>query len=140
MTAPSIAATTLYRPVGLKELEIIHKSGMRAFPPRLYWQPIFYPVTSREYAVRIAEDWNTKDEASDYMGFVLEFALPQDYLAQFPVQMVGGRQAQELWIPAERLEEFNAQIIGKITVRDVFAGARAPVRTDALTLLPLGWV
>ncbi|HEV2482639.1 MAG TPA: hypothetical protein VGS79_23400 [Puia sp.] len=34
----------LYRPVGLKELELIRLSGWREFPPRLEWQPIFYPV------------------------------------------------------------------------------------------------
>jgi hypothetical protein len=33
---------------------------MRAFPPRLPEQPIFYPVTNEEYAKQIAKDWNTK--------------------------------------------------------------------------------
>jgi hypothetical protein len=36
--------TTLYRPVGPAELELIRASGMRRFPPRLPVQPIFYPV------------------------------------------------------------------------------------------------
>jgi hypothetical protein len=49
---------TLWRPVGQAELELIRASGMRAFPPRLPEQPIFYPVLSEEYAVRIARDWN----------------------------------------------------------------------------------
>ena len=40
----------LYRPVGLKELELIYDSGMRAFPARLPQQPIFYPVLDLEYA------------------------------------------------------------------------------------------
>lgn len=39
-------AVTLWRPVGPKELELIQQSGMRAFPPRLPEQPIFYPVLS----------------------------------------------------------------------------------------------
>jgi len=34
----------LYRPVGCKELELIEDAGMKEFPPRLAWQPIFYPV------------------------------------------------------------------------------------------------
>lgn len=42
---------TLFRPVGQKELELIRASGMREFPPRLSWQPIFYPVLNEEYAV-----------------------------------------------------------------------------------------
>src|SRR5687767_7487785 len=47
---------TLWRPVGPKELELIRQSGMRAFPPRLPGQPIFYPVLSEEYARKIARD------------------------------------------------------------------------------------
>jgi hypothetical protein len=34
--------TKLYRPVGEKELALIAESGYRAFPPRQFWQPIFY--------------------------------------------------------------------------------------------------
>jgi hypothetical protein len=48
------AVTTLYRPVGRKELELIASSGFRAFPPRLPAQPLFYPVLNEEYAVQIA--------------------------------------------------------------------------------------
>ena len=49
---------TLWRPVGPKELALIEASGMRAFPPRLPEQPIFYPVLTEDYAVKIARDWN----------------------------------------------------------------------------------
>jgi hypothetical protein len=34
----------LYRPIGQREFELIRDSGFRAFPQRLQWQPIFYPV------------------------------------------------------------------------------------------------
>jgi hypothetical protein len=51
---------TLYRPVGQKELDFIRDSGWRRFPPRLEFQPIFYPVLTEEYAIRIAREWNTK--------------------------------------------------------------------------------
>ncbi len=44
--------TTLYRPVGPKELALIQASGMKAFPPRLPDQPVFYPVLNQEYARR----------------------------------------------------------------------------------------
>lgn len=47
--------TTLFRPVGQKELDLIRESGFRTFPPRLYFQPIFYPVLNEEYAAGIAE-------------------------------------------------------------------------------------
>jgi hypothetical protein len=53
-----MAAVTLWRPVGPKELDLIRQSGMRAFPPRLPEQPIFYPVLSAVYAVKFTRDWN----------------------------------------------------------------------------------
>jgi hypothetical protein len=58
---------TLYRPVGPEELELIRNSGWKAFPPRLPEQPIFYPVVEKEYAVRIARDWNVKASGSGYV-------------------------------------------------------------------------
>lgn len=46
----------LYRPTGIHEMELIVKSQLREFPPRLEHQPIFYPVLTYEYAVQIARD------------------------------------------------------------------------------------
>jgi hypothetical protein len=106
----------LYRPVGQKELDLIAESGFRAFPPRLEWQPIFYPVLNEEYATFIAREWNTKDAASGFVGYVLRFSVRADYLAKFQVQKVGGTTALEYWIPAEQLAEFNRSIVGAIEV------------------------
>ena len=64
---------TLYRPVGRKELDLIRASQFLEFPARLAHQPFFYPVLNKEYAVQIARDWNTKDEASGFEGYVLKF-------------------------------------------------------------------
>ena len=97
----------LYRPVGQKELDLIAESGFRAFPPRLEWQPIFYPVLNEEYASFIAREWNTKDAASGFVGYVLRFSVRADYLAGFQVQKVGDASALEYWIPAEKLAEFQ---------------------------------
>ena len=113
---------TLYRPAGLKEYELIKETDYRAFPPRLSWQPIFYPVLNQDYATQIARDWNTKDEKSDFVGIVTAFDVDTEYLSQFDVQTVGASTHQELWIPAERLDEFNSNILGKIRVIDVFYG------------------
>lgn len=122
------ALTTLYRPVGLKEFELIRSSGMREFPPRLSWQPIFYPVLNEQYAVEIARDWNTKDAASGYAGFVTRFAVRSEFLARYQVQTVGATRHQEYWIPAERLAELNQNIVGEIEVVAEFRGA--PPSTD----------
>ena len=115
--------TTLYRPVGQRELDLIAAADYRAFPPRLFWQPIFYPVTNEEYAIQIARDWNTKDPGNGSVGYVTSFALPTEYLARYPVQQVGGREHRELWVPAEELAEFNAQIVGRIEVIHEFRPA-----------------
>jgi hypothetical protein len=112
----------LYRPVGLQELRLIAKSGFRAFPPRLPEQPIFYPVLTLEYARRIARDWNTSDAQSGYAGFVTRFEIDAPTAARYPVQIAGGRAHEELWVPADDLPEFNAHIVGIITVIEGFTG------------------
>ena len=116
----------LYRPVGQKEFDLIAENGFRAFPPRLEWQPIFYPVLNEEYATFIAREWNTKDTASGFVGYVLRFAVRADYLAQFQVQKVGGATALEYWIPAEQLTEFNENIVGSIELISQFTAGDPP--------------
>lgn len=112
--------TTLYRPVGQLEFDLIQQSGR--FPPRLPIQPIFYPVLNEDYATQIARDWNTKDAASGYVGYVLRFRVRSDFLAEYPVQTVGAKRHQEVWIPAEQLEEMNNAIVGEIETVSVFCG------------------
>jgi len=107
---------TLYRPVGQKELDLIRDSDWSAFPPRLSFQPIFYPVTNEEYAVQIAREWNTKDPASGHVGYVTRFDVRKEYLEVYEIQQVGGSLHTEYWIPAEELETFNANLVGKIEV------------------------
>ena len=108
---------TLWRPVGPKELELIRQAGMRAFPPRLPEQPIFYPVLSEEYAVKIARDWNVPASGS---GFVTRFQVKRSFIDRYPVQEAGGRSHLEYWIPAEELPAFNAAIVGPIEVISSF--------------------
>ena len=104
---------TLWRPVGPEELALIEASGWRAFPPRLPDQPIFYPVLNEAYAVQIARDWNVPASGS---GFVTRFEVDGQFQERYPRQVVGGREHDELWVPAEDLEEFNRHIVGKIEV------------------------
>ena len=118
-------ATVLYRPVGAAELALIERSGWRAFPPRLAHQPIFYPVLNEDYAIQIARDWNTKDAASGYVGYVTRFSVRAAFLARYAVRTVGARVHQELWIPAEDLDELNANLVGPIEVTAEFRGPDA---------------
>jgi len=112
--------TLLYRPVGMKELELIFDSGMRSYPPRLPEQPIFYPVLNTQYARQIAKDWNSK--ADTFAGYVTRFTIDYGYIRRFEEKTVGGREHKELWVNAKDLEEFNGKIFGPIEVTDSFFG------------------
>ena len=114
-TSHVFETTTLYRPVGLKELDLISASGFTEFPPRLPHQPIFYPVLTEEYARQIARDWNAKLN-DDRVGYVTRFRVRTEHLARYEIQTVGGSAHLEYWIPAEDLAEFNRNIVGVIEV------------------------
>ena len=86
---------------------------MRAFPPRLPEQPIFYPVLTEDYAVKIARDWNVPASGA---GFVTRFQIERSFIERYDVQDAGGQSHQEYWIPAEDLTAFNQAIVGLIEV------------------------
>ncbi|APR83675.1 ADP-ribosylglycohydrolase [Minicystis rosea] len=115
----SVPTTTLYRPVGQAELDLIAATGHRRFPPRLPDQPIFYPVCNETYAVQIASRWNTQN---GHVGYVTRFDVRSDFLAKYDVQIVGSRIHAEYWIPAEELEAFNDAIVGTIEVIGEYRG------------------
>jgi len=113
---------TLWRPVGPAELHLIRSSGMREFPPRLPDQPIFYPVLTEDYAVKIARDWNVPASGS---GYVTRFEVRKDYLDAYEVQEAGGRAHLEYWIPADDMTAFNSAIVGQIEVVRSFGAVQA---------------
>jgi hypothetical protein len=127
----------LYRPVGEAELRLIAASGFRAFPPRLSHQPIFYPVLDRAYAVQIARDWNARDQASGFAGWVTEFEIDDAFAERYPIQVAGAREHRELWVPTEDLDEFNRHIAGEIRVTAVFAGVNYGGTIHPATHLPV---
>src|SRR5277367_2309652 len=108
-----IETVTLWRPVGPRELELIQQADMRAFPPRLPEQPIFYPVLSEDYARKIARDWNVPASGS---GFVTRFEVRRSFLDNYSIQKAGGSAHLEYWIPAEDMAAFNEAIVGEIKV------------------------
>ena len=109
-----MSTVTLFRPVGQREYDLIAATGFRRFPPRLPEQPFFYPVSNEEYAAQIAREWNTKDEASGFVGYVLCFRIPADFPTQYPERVVGAAIHREYWVPSEDLDEFNDRIEGPI--------------------------
>jgi hypothetical protein len=108
---------TLWRPAGPAELALVQESGWRERRPRLPDQPIFYPVPNREYAIKIARDWNVKHSGA---GYVTRFEVRKNFLDRYDVHQVGAQTILEYWIPAEDLHEFNANIVGPIEVTDEF--------------------
>jgi hypothetical protein len=105
--------TVLFRPVGVKELELIRESEFSGFPPRLPEQPIFYPVLTEEYAIQIARDWNAHQDGA---GYVTRFRVRNEYLSRYEAQTVGSSMHREYWIPAEDVAEFNENIVGLIEI------------------------
>lgn len=128
----------LYRPVGLKELELIAESGFRRYPPRLPWQPIFYPVVTREYAREIITQWNQTEQDAGYCGFITEFDVVENYVSKYVIQQLGGgSKYRELWIPAGELELFNDHILGEIRVIDSVYGPNFSGEIEPKTQLPM---
>jgi hypothetical protein len=113
-----IETIILWRPVGPQEPELIRQANMRAFPPRLSEQPIFYLVLSEEYAIKIARDWNVPASGS---GYVTRFAVRRDFLGSYEVREAGGRAHLEYWVPSEDLATFNSAIVGEIEIIHSFA-------------------
>jgi len=107
----------LYRPTGPNELKKLEAAEFKAWPPRFPDQPIFYPVLNQEYAEHIARGWNVKDSG---VGYVTQFSVCREFLRKYPRQVVGSKQCEELWIPAEDLEQMNQHIIGEIEIVKVF--------------------
>jgi len=112
--------STLYRPVGQAEFELVRASDSKRFPPRLPHQPIFYPVLSEHCATQIARDWNAKDAGSAFRGFVLRFKVRTRFLRHYQIHVVGSSEHQEYWIPAEDLQKLNENIVGRIEVISEF--------------------
>ena len=80
---------------------------------------------TKEYAEQIARDWNTRDERSGFVGYVLEFEVETEYLKRFEIEKAGSSQHLEYWIPAEELAEFNKHICGEIRIICKFVPAPA---------------
>ncbi|MFM8407612.1 MAG: hypothetical protein ACKN94_09865 [Pirellulaceae bacterium] len=114
--SPKTGLSTLYRPIGEKELAKIAQSGFTEFPPRVQWQPIFYPVLTQDYADAIARDWNSTDPDHNFVGYVTRFQIRNEFLTHYEIQAVADKTTLEYWIPAEDLDEFNRHLVGKIEV------------------------
>ncbi len=86
--------------------------------------------------IQIAKDWNTNDPNSGFAGFVTQFDVDEAYISQFEIKIVGGRQHQELWVPAADLAELNQHILGQIKIVAAYYGKEFKHDIDPTTNLP----
>ena len=115
-------AIALYRPIGLNELAQIWDLGFQGFPARARNQHYLYPLTSFENARQLARDWNARDEASVFSGFVVRFEVADEYLRRFSPQSMGSSDYLKYCIPATDLNVFNQSLQGRIAVEAAFFG------------------
>jgi hypothetical protein len=106
----------LYRPVELEELCLIYQADMRAFPSLLPQQPSFCAVVGEPEATEVAR--RLSDETDSRAGFVTRFSLDDPGASEFEPHIVD----DELELPAEQLDRFNAHLAGTIQVIAAFFG------------------
>jgi hypothetical protein len=94
-------------------------------------------VLNFKYAAEIAEQWNMGDIESDGAGFVTAFEIPVEYFEKFQVQTVGLTHHQELWVPAEQLDEFNDMIMDGIRVEKAFVGNKHNLTDKIAKVIPI---
>ncbi len=68
-------------------------------------------MLTKEYATKIARDWNVPQSG---VGYVTRFQVRKAFLDRYQVHQVGGRTILEYWIPADDLNELNDNIAGTI--------------------------
>ncbi|MBZ0308385.1 MAG: hypothetical protein K8I82_20130 [Anaerolineae bacterium] len=113
---------TLYRPVGLKEAELILVKGV--FPPRPPEEALFYPYLYEAYAEQVARERYIREENKGYAGFVTEFKVRRSYIDKFKERIVGDDIHAEFWIPVIELDELNQNIEGRIEITAAFYGEK----------------
>jgi hypothetical protein len=128
-----VETITLWRPTGKEELDLVETSNWKQWPARLAEQPIFYPVLNRDYAMKIARDWNAQFSGH---GFVTRFHVRKAFLEDYEIHQVGGETILEYWIPAEDISEFNKNIVGKIEVTDTFS-CKETTHIEHTPLIPI---
>lgn len=101
----------MYRPTGPEEYQLVADSDFTKWPPRLEGQPIFYPVTNETYAREITEQWNIRDSG---VGYFFRFLVRRSFADAYSLEKVGGTDHTEWWIPADKMNELNDSIVGKI--------------------------
>jgi len=104
---------TVYRAIDPGELKQIMHMDYRCWPARRSHQSIFYLLANEYYATEIAKRWRVGISGCAY---VTRFSIKKSFMDQFELHIVGPDYRREWRIPTERLNECNANLIGRISV------------------------
>lgn len=104
--------TTLYRTVNGDDLSALRARQWKGFPPCA--EAAFYPALN----ARFARDLMSSQEGEVTLHLT-RFRINAGYVRSFEVQTLSGEVYEELWVPAEELEAFNRNIVGRIAVVEV---------------------
>lgn len=111
---------TLYRAIGGLEHHLIRQSENKEFPSRKKHQPIFYPVSSEDTAIKKAKDLNLKDKENGNIGLVVRFKVLKSYLTKYGMHDLDDQEHREYWIPCSDISKLNKNIIGDIETIHIF--------------------
>ncbi len=85
-------------------------------------KPVFYPSLTYDYACKLAKEWNAIDHLSEFVGIVVGFNVPPDFLNKYEQLVTGEYETKDLWVTVAELYMLNQVIEGRITVYKVYLG------------------
>lgn len=106
----------LFRPTGLKDLQVARDAGWSARPAYRPDRSTFYPVTSQRSAEQIALDRTSVLPASDGPGPVTRFATSMDCAAGHPGHLAGSKEDDEPRVAADALSASKTKPVEPVSV------------------------
>lgn len=107
------AAVVMFRPVTPEQRRGLEELSFQTWPECPPGLIFFEPLTHAEFARKVLDQYQ-ETEAGE--GILTRFLVKPAFAEQFPVHVVGGPRQAEWRIPAERLSELNANLVGAIEV------------------------
>src|SRR5436190_17268758 len=92
------------------------RRGIHTVSPRAPTDLRIRALLSEHYAVQIARDWDTKDERSGFVGYVLRFNVKRSFLNNYEIHTAGNSERREYRTPVADFERFDENIGGNIGV------------------------
>lgn len=111
---------TLYRPVGEKEMILIIESNYKKIPNSEEWKDFLSLETNKHAAKRYAKTYY-RGAHTNYLGFVIEFEVTEAEYEKWDDKSKDEYE-KKIYVPKNKLEDFNEQIVGEIKATHLFVG------------------